>query len=111
MLGRYAINSASRPRPSAASLKAATVVGRFDGCTNPRVSSDEPLSVNATGQLSTPRPWKTNVYPANTSTSQTSGSTSNDTGAYSAITRSRPSYVFTGRAISWNTFRTATHTT
>jgi hypothetical protein len=47
MLGRYAMNRASRPRPIAASVNISEMVARLRPRANPRVSRADPDSVNA----------------------------------------------------------------
>ena len=61
------------------------------GRTKPSVKSDDPLSVNAARQLATPTAWNISMNPTSTIDSQTTGRSSKVNGAYSAMTRSRPS--------------------
>src|SRR5829696_1258936 len=105
MEGRYATNSATTPRPNAASRNARALVGTSRGRTNPSVKSDEPLSTKAVRQLETPRAWNIIVNPPRIIASQTTGSSRSDNGAYSAKTRSRPSYVLRRPAIRSKTRR------
>jgi hypothetical protein len=59
------------------------------GWRNPRVRIDEPESVNASSRLTPPSAKNIVVYPASMIVTQTTSRTSNATGAYTAITRSR----------------------
>src|SRR2546421_526538 len=76
---------------SSTSANANEVVGRARGCTKPSVNIDEPLSLNAERQLETPSAWNIIMNPTITIASHTTGCTSSVSGAYSAMTRSRPS--------------------
>src|SRR2546430_5039264 len=105
MDGRYAKNRATTPSPNAASRKARALVGTSRGRTKPSVKSDEPLSTKAVRQLDTPRAWNIIVNPPRIIASHTTGSRRSDIGAYSAMTRSRASYVLHRPAIRSNTRR------
>src|SRR5262249_3458744 len=93
------------PRPIPAAANARKVVGRSRGCTKPSVNKDEPLSLNAECQLETPSAWNIIMKPVSTIASQTAGCTSSVSGAYSAMTRSRPPYVLLSPAKTLNTRR------
>ena len=78
------------------------------GRSKPSVNSDEPLIANASVKGVTPVPQKISVNPASTMITHIPGKVTRARGAYIAMTRSRVSNDWLGRANTLNTLRNAT---